>query len=151
MMHLFDPRTIFLAKHAQHIVMVHFPIALFSVSFIFDILAVWRKNPVLSDAAYYNLVAAAVSSLLTVFTGIMAWQLIYEGEAPRGILLYHLIAAGSATIGIWALTITRFRRRRRDVRIAGIGYIACTCLAVLVILVTAHLGGILSGLIQLPE
>jgi hypothetical protein len=33
----FDLKAALLAKHAQHVVVIHFPIALFMVSFVFDL------------------------------------------------------------------------------------------------------------------
>ena len=36
-MNPFDLKTALLAKHAQHVVLIHFPIALFMVSFAFDL------------------------------------------------------------------------------------------------------------------
>jgi uncharacterized membrane protein len=35
----FDWRTVLLAKHAQHVALIHFPIALFIVGVVFDGLA----------------------------------------------------------------------------------------------------------------
>ena len=48
----FDLKSALLAKHAQHVVLVHFPIALFITSFIFDLLAFWTGIRSLSKAAY---------------------------------------------------------------------------------------------------
>jgi hypothetical protein len=41
----FDLKAAFLAGHAQHPVIIHFPIALFITSAVFELLAVWRKQP----------------------------------------------------------------------------------------------------------
>ena len=59
-MNPFDLRAALLAKHAQHPVIIHFPIALFIASLAFDFLAIWRRNPALATVAYYNLLAAAM-------------------------------------------------------------------------------------------
>src|SRR5258708_5220714 len=96
MANVFDLKTVLLAKHAQHIVMIHFPIALFFVSGVFDVLAHRKKSDSLRSAGYYNLVAASISSVMAVATGLAAWQIMYGGKSPRGILLYHLIGAISA-------------------------------------------------------
>jgi uncharacterized membrane protein len=50
------------ARHAQDPVIIHFPIALFIISVAFDILAIWRRNPAMTRAAYYNRVAAALTA-----------------------------------------------------------------------------------------
>lgn len=59
----FDLKALVLSPSAQHPVAVHFPIALFTVSYAFDLLALGRRNPALMATARYNLVAAALASL----------------------------------------------------------------------------------------
>ena len=56
----FDPKAALFARDAQHPVIIHFPIALFIASAIFEILATWRKQPVLASVAYYNRIGAAI-------------------------------------------------------------------------------------------
>ena len=51
-MNPFDLKATLLAKHAQHVVLIHFPIALFMASFAFDLLALWRRDRNLATAAY---------------------------------------------------------------------------------------------------
>ena len=48
----FDLRTVLLAKHAQHVVLVHFPIGLFIAAVAFDAAALWTKRRGLLEAAY---------------------------------------------------------------------------------------------------
>ena len=40
----FDIKTAVLARHAQHVVLIHFPIALFTAAVGFDYLAQWTKT-----------------------------------------------------------------------------------------------------------
>ena len=76
----FDIRTVLLAKHAQHVVLIHFPIALFIAAVMFDFCAQWTKNLTLAAAAYFNLLLAAISTIPVVATGIVAWRLALEGQ-----------------------------------------------------------------------
>jgi uncharacterized membrane protein len=62
MVNPFDLKTVLLAKHAQHVVLIHFPIALFIAAVAFDLMADRTKLRVLEDTAYYNLLAAAIST-----------------------------------------------------------------------------------------
>ena len=68
-MHPFDIKTIFFAKHAQHVVLIHFPIALFIIAVVFDFLAQWQKQRLLIAAAYYNLLVAAIATIPTLVSG----------------------------------------------------------------------------------
>jgi uncharacterized membrane protein len=87
----FDPKTVLLAKHAQHVVLVHFPIALFLTAVGFDVAAQWTKKPVFATVARYNMMIAAIATLPVMLTGLLAWQWQLEGHKPKGILLQHLV------------------------------------------------------------
>jgi uncharacterized membrane protein len=109
----FDLKTVFLAKHAQHVVLIHFPIALFISAVAFDFIANWTKRRALADTAYYNLLAAAISTLPVLATGILAWQFQLEGQKLKGILLLHLVLACVSSVMIWLVWWVHFRVRRR--------------------------------------
>src|SRR5207244_12680713 len=85
------------AKHAQHPVIIHFPIALFIISVAFDLLAIWRRNPTIARAAYYNLRAAALTAPVAIASGVTAWQWQLEGARLKGNLLLHMIFALAAS------------------------------------------------------
>jgi uncharacterized membrane protein len=89
-MNPFDIKAALLAKHAQHPVIIHFPIALFIISVVFDLLAIWRKNPTMANAAYYNLLAAALTAPVAIASGLTAWQWQLEGAKLKGNLLWHM-------------------------------------------------------------
>jgi uncharacterized membrane protein len=144
MVNPFDLRTVFLARHAQHVVLIHFPIALFISAVAFDLIAQWTKRQGLADAAYYNLLMAAISTVPVLATGLLAWQFQLEGQKLKGILLLHLILACVSTLMIWLVWWTHFRSRRRTVFPPNYR-LAIELLAVAVIALTGHLGGFLSG------
>lgn len=140
-----DPRTVFLAKHAQHVVLIHFPIALFIVGVLFDFLAQWRKEPHWRTAAYYNLLVAAASTIPVVVTGIVAWQWAMEGERLKGLLLWHLVLGGLSATLICAVWIVHARTRRTPGAALPRYLLLLELAAVGVVTVTGHLGGFLSG------
>src|SRR5438270_8014069 len=140
----FDLKAALLAGHAQHPVIIHFPIALFITSVVFEVLAVWRKQLVLASVAYYNLVGAALTVPLAIATGLGAWQWQLEGATLKGNLRLHLICALTSALLVFFLCWMRGRLRRKNVA-PRIGYFAVTGLALIMITLTGHLGGILSG------
>src|SRR2546427_10909209 len=87
MLNPFDPKAALLAKHAQHVVLIHFPIALFIAGVAFDFLAQWTKQRLLAAAAYCNLLAAAVVTVPGLITGVLALPWPLAGEPVKGILL----------------------------------------------------------------
>jgi uncharacterized membrane protein len=146
----FDFRTALLARHAQHVVIIHFPIALFMSSFAFDLLALWNGSRSLARAAYYNLIAAAVTAPAAVITGVLAWQLQLEGAKLRGNLSLHLGLGASSAVLLFLLAWWRRRHERENDPGLAPSYWALGFLAVLVIASTGHLGGILSG-VEVPN
>jgi uncharacterized membrane protein len=148
MVNPFDLKTALLAKHAQHVVLIHFPIGLFLAAVAFDFIALWTKRRGLADAAYYNLLTAAISTIPVVVTGLLAWHFQLEGQKLKGTLLLHLVLACVSTVMIWLVWWLHFRARRRAVDLPGYR-LAIELLAVGLVALTGHLGGFLSG-VNLP-
>lgn len=144
MINPFDPKTVLLAKHAQHLVLVHFPIALFITAVAFDVAAQWTKRTSMADAAYYNLLVAALSTLPVLATGMLAWQLQLEGQTFEGVLLLHLIFGFVSSGMIWLVWWVHVRARRRT-EIPPRYCLAIEFLGVGIVALTGHLGGFLSG------
>jgi uncharacterized membrane protein len=144
MINPFDLKTVLLAKHAQHVVLVHFPIALFLTAVAFDLIAQWTKRPGLADSTYYNLLVAAISTLPVLTTGLLAWQFQLEGQKLKGILLLHLVLACVSSVVIWLVWWVHFRARRRAAVLPSYR-LAFEFLGVGLVALTAHLGGFLSG------
>jgi uncharacterized membrane protein len=142
--HPFDPKTVLLAKHAQHVVLIHFPIALFITAVAFDFIGHWTKRRGLADAAYYNLFVAAISTFPVVATGILAWQFQLEGQKLKGILLLHLALAGVSSLMIWLVWWLHLRARRASEALP-VYRLPFEVLAIALVALTGHLGGFLSG------
>jgi uncharacterized membrane protein len=143
-MNPFDLRSILLARHAQHVVLIHFPIALFLVSIAFDFAAQWRRSAAFAAVAYYNLTVAAFSSVPVVATGLMAWHWQFEGQKLKGTLLLHLLLGLASTALIWLVWWIHFRGRKPE-RTLSRYRLPLEALAAGVVALTAHLGGFLSG------
>jgi uncharacterized membrane protein len=140
----FDPKTVLLAKHAQHVVLVHFPIALFIVGAALDVVGQWTRRRGLSDAAYYNLLLATVSVVPVLATGILAWQFQLEGQRVKGTLLLHMVAGWLSALFIVATWWSHFRARRKATGLPGYR-LGLEFVGVLLVGLTGHLGGFLSG------
>ena len=145
MLNPFDLRTALTAKHAQHVVLIHFPIALFIAGAAFDFLAHWTKRQSLAAAAYCNFLAAAVVSVPTMITGLLAWQWQLEGQRLKGTLLLHLIfgiASGTLICVVWLIHWSARRAQNEKLRLFCLPLEALTAV---LLAVTGHLGGFLSG------
>jgi uncharacterized membrane protein len=146
MVNPFDLKNALMARHAQHVVLVHFPIALYIVGVAFDSAALWSKRRAFADAAYYNLSVAAAFTIPVIATGILAWQFALEGQALKGILRLHLIFGLLSSLTIWAVWTMHFLARRKDALPFPANYrLALELVGVALISLTGHLGGFLSG------
>jgi uncharacterized membrane protein len=140
----FDLRTVIFAKHAQHVVLIHFPIALFITAVAFDLIAYRTKCRTFADAAYYNLLVAALATIPVIVTGIIAWQWQLEGQRLKGNLLLHLILGSLSALCISLVWWMHFRPRKRGSEPPGYRFFI-EAVGVLLVTATGHLGGFLSG------
>jgi uncharacterized membrane protein len=141
----FDLRTVLLARHAQHVVLVHFPIALFTAAVVFDCIAEWKKNRTLAAAAYFNLLLAAVFTVPVVATGFAAWQWALEGQKLKGILFLHMVLGCISSALIMLVFWIHFRARRHPEKSLPKYRLPIEAVGVLLVGLTGHLGGFLSG------
>src|SRR4029078_3431500 len=92
-----------------------------------------------------NCTAAAATSVAAVVTGLVAWQWQLEGTPIKGTLLLHALFGAASAIGILLLWWLRFRQRSRSGKSPGREYFALTVIVLLLVAVTGHLGGFVSG------
>jgi len=144
-MHPFDFRAALMAKHAQHVVLIHFPIALYMVGVLFDVLSFGKKQSALAVASYYNLVVAALSTIPVIATGLGAWQFALEGQKLKGVLLQHLVLASTSALLIVLTWWLHRRWRRGPAEFLPLERLPLELLTVALLTLTGHLGGFLSG------
>ena len=140
----FDLKAAIFARHAQHVVLIHFPIALFIVGVAFDSIGRMSGRAALVSAAYYNLLVAALSAIPAVATGLPAWRFQLDGQRPHGILLLHPVLGSTSAILIWIVWWLQFRAKRTARAFPAYGLLL-EAFAVMVVALTGHLGGFLSG------
>jgi uncharacterized membrane protein len=144
-MNPFDLKSVLLAKHAQHVAMVHFPIALIFVGVTFDLLSLRKQDVALLRAAYYTVIAAAIAAVPTVLTGLLAWQLQFEGKRLRGNLKLHLFLALTSSVMIWIVCWLQIKEQRKPQASSPRLRLAVEFVAVALTLLTGHIGGFVSG------
>lgn len=144
-MHPFDPRTVLLARHAQHVVLVHFPIALFITAVAFDFIGAAAHRDQLSRAAYWNFSVAALTTLPVMMTGILAWRFALEGQRVKGVLLMHMIFGGLSSVFICLVWFVHRQRQKKPGGSLPRYRFAIEIVGVALVAITGHLGGFLSG------
>ena len=146
----FSFKSLFFPSHAQHPIIVHFPIALFVFSFFLDIFGIRTGNRNLNAAAYYNLIAAAITGVISVVTGLIAWKFARGGVplTQDKWLMFHLILGVLTTILIAILWGLRAKTSRDPMGLPGRTYIILALITMAVISLTGHLGGVVSGIVS---
>jgi uncharacterized membrane protein len=140
----FDPASVLFARHAQHVVLIHFPIALFTIGVLFDAAGQWTKRSGMMEAAYYNFLVAAASTIPVLVTGLLAWRFALEGQRLKGVLFLHLILGSASALLICIAWLIHFRARRQSRAPATYRW-PVEIMGLLVVSLTGHLGGFLSG------
>lgn len=145
MVNPFDLRTVLLAKHAQHVVLIHFPIALFITGVGLDLLSRGKRSSQLASAAYLNISIAAAALIPAALTGVLAWQFALEGKRLKGLLLFHVVAASAAALLVIASWCVHWRLRKSASMLLARLRIPVELCGAAVLALTAHLGGFLTG------
>jgi len=145
MLNPFDLKSALLAKHAQHVVLIHFPIALYLAGTFFDLCARVFRKANFGEVVRWNFLGAAIMSLPTAATGLLAWRWALEGQTLKGLLKLHLILACAVIIGTWATVWLRSRSKTGSSGPSLPSLLIMECAVSLLIGLTAHVGGFLSG------
>ena len=127
--------------HPTHPMVVHFPIALSGAAFLFILLAAWRRNSSLEQAAFANIVLAFLGTIAAAVTGIMDNAKNYDGAAPNaGTKIILAITLFLLTGGI---SLFRFRNPNLFQQGNRFVYVASYGLSFAIALVLAFLGGVI--------
>jgi len=81
-----------------HPLLVHFPIALFSVFFISDLLGCFLKKPEWRQFATFSLLIGTVTALFTIAAGFHAAYTVAHNDATHAIMLRHQVFGISLTV-----------------------------------------------------
>lgn len=127
--------------HPTHPMVVHFPIALTGAAFLLILLAYWRKSSSLEQAAFANIVLAALGTVAAGFTGVMDNARNYDGAAPNsGTKLILAVVLLLLTSGI---SIIRYRNPELFQRANPFLYTASYGVSFGIALILAFLGGVI--------
>jgi uncharacterized membrane protein len=103
------------------------------------------KREDFAAAGYFNLSLAALSVFPAILTGLVAWQWQLEGPRLKGTLLWHLLSACGSALIIWSSSWIYYRAQRAQRTPPPKWRVALELAGVLVVMLTGHLGGFLSG------
>ena len=120
-------------RHSFHPLVIHFPIALFIFGAFLELVGWRRKHSALRDAAWWCLLAGALSTLIAVPTGFLLFY--RSGLQWTGLPLVHVPLALTAT----ALMIATVLWRRKGAH-QSLAYFVLLALATAVLSAAGHFG-----------
>lgn len=127
-----------------HSQVIHFPIALLSVSVLFDLIGVYYNNNNLFSASWYVLILGSISSIAAVITGFIADQSLGHMSEPFPIFATHGSMQIITSLIFISLLIWRYINDQTDTK-PPIWYIIIGMLAVGTLFYGGHLGAGLAG------
>ncbi len=126
-----------------HSVAVHFPVALIVVAALAEVLAFVTKKSLFRDAARFSLVVGAMVGIAAVAVGWSAGAFTnYPTELSRTFVLHKWLGTCIGVLLVVAAILCEVYHRRGS-RAAGAGYRLILAVAVVLIGLTGHFGGIL--------
>ncbi len=127
--------------HPTHPMIVHFPIALTGAAFLFILLAYWRHNASLEQAAFANISLAAISTIVAGITGFIDNINNYEGDAPNASA--KIVLAIVLLLLTTGVSLTRYRKPDMFKNSNRFLYIGSYGLSFAIAIVLAFLGGVI--------
>ena len=121
----------------SHVLLVHFPIALIVAALLAEVLFMWRRSAGICATGRFCIVLAALSALLTAFTG---WS---SGEAwsPARVDTHRWLAVSALITSSLAALVSPLAAR--PVGWARLAYRLLLVVAAVLVSLAAHQGGIL--------
>jgi uncharacterized membrane protein len=125
-----------------HAMIVHFPIALLLVGFIFEVIGLISRKPFFSQASFYLLVLAGFGAIVAYFTGNAAGSGMEGGSLQKAMEAHEQ----AATITLWLTVAAALSRLAVELLNKNIVWLKIATfiiftLAVLGVSRTGYLGG----------
>jgi uncharacterized membrane protein len=130
--------------HPYHVILVAFPIGLFTFAWIFDIVYGLTGIVAWYTASYLNLLFGVLTAVPTMITGAMDYTLIRD-ERAKGVATQHLLVTGISFLAfILSLLIRSVHAQGFAAPISGPDYyqaLFLSCAGVLTLSIGGWLGG----------
>ncbi len=125
-----------------HPLVVHFPVALWIVSLLFDVLAWYRQDPLYRRAAYWLVGLGLLGAAVSVGSGWLDLLGYERGGVEPGIVRRHWMHSILAYASTVVYLLNFLWRWRRENRVTSV-LLGISILGAILIAVAAYLGGAL--------
>jgi uncharacterized membrane protein len=126
--------------HPIHVMLVHFPLALFPVGLLFDALAYLKEDTSLATVGFYAMGCGLAGALAAaVFGGIDFLNLPVEKTIQKKAMIHA--ALNVSAVCIYTVLFAIRYKSFPQINLPGLTEILINSLTVAIVLVGAHLGG----------
>lgn len=95
-----------IAGHPVHPVLVHFPLALWPTSLLWDLVGLWRGDPLWWQLSFWCLALGLISALPAIAAGFLDYASLPNDDPALGTANAHLsIIAGATTVFLVSLLV----------------------------------------------
>ncbi|HZS39078.1 MAG TPA: DUF2231 domain-containing protein [Polyangia bacterium] len=130
-----------MARSALHPLLVQFPLALWGMSFVFDVLSL-RYGPAMAEAARFNLAGGLVAALFAAATGARDFLRRLEPRSPARRLGRYHAALNALAAALFAASLIARHRLPPSPSTRELPLVL-SALGVVVLGASAYLGGVL--------
>jgi uncharacterized membrane protein len=123
--------------HPIHPMLIVFPLGLFPVAVIFDLIYWSTKNPIWAEVSYWVIAAGIIGALLAAVFGLIDWLKIPDGTRAKMVGLVH----GITNVVVAGLFIVSWLLRRPNPTAPHLLDIVLGIIGVLLALFSGWLGG----------
>jgi uncharacterized membrane protein len=123
--------------HAIHPMLIVFPLGLFTVSVVFDVIRLAGGGGDWGEAAFYDIAAGVIGGLLAAVFGFVDWLSVPGGTRAKAVGLWH----GAGNVLVVVLFIASWLIRLPDPSSPAIASFVLVVVALLLALFTGWLGG----------
>jgi uncharacterized membrane protein len=127
--------------HPSHPLFVHFPIAFYTATLVFDVMTKISPNPALVLTGTYLLLGAALGTVGALITGLVDWWGMVRGSSKRRIATRHLLLQLTAAVFFQTTLVLRWGSRTQAE--AEPLWIVLEVIGYLVLVTGQYLGGVL--------
>jgi uncharacterized membrane protein len=126
-----------LLGHPIHPMLIAFPLGLFPLAVVFDLIYWFTKNPTWAEVSYWVIAAGIIGALLAAVFGLIDWLKIPEGTRAKTIGLVH----GLTNVIVAGLFIVSWLLRQPNPTAPDLLDIVLGSIGVLLALFAGWLGG----------
>jgi uncharacterized membrane protein len=126
--------------HPIHVMLIHFPMALFPVGFLFDVLAYFKNDPLFSLTGFYCMATGLAGAYLASIFGTIDLMNLPDNKKIKDKALIHASINFSGILVYTGFVAFRFKNYP-DIQLEPIWRIGTNAVLILFILYAAHLGG----------